>query len=277
MRLTCWFFIILGCSNALAGGPNPWRELDPRVRAGLSSLNMPAWARWGFMEWYARYYCPSARGKDFAALPLPSCPEASGLEAEYRYNHLFSLGDRVSAACVMTKLLSDFPAYPAEPPGLAEVTAAGDSAILEFNLKGATDDDRRDSERILRNYLERHGFVDSNGSSWGHRWGLRSSREGAEFHFEADQATWTKVNLHIDLKNPGLADNPIGVNASGVDHYFHDLRHRRKNYAPEDILATQPNACGVGRSDLELVAAASPPWAARKLRDLAGSRSLTCP
>ncbi len=244
-----------------AGGPvNAWRELKPEVRKALQSTltELPYWKKDDFVEWYAKWYCLAAAGKKFTDLPIAGCPDARELTPEYYYNHCLELNSRIAAACVTTKLLEDFPTYPLEPPGLGPVLGVSDSAVIVFQLTGKDEKQQRSFATALRATLKKAGYTEHNGAAWFHEWGLRSDKHGPQLHFGSSPKTPERINVHIDLWNPGKADGDAlpgtNVTIAGVEHYIRDDRERSENYTPENILSSHTDGCGVGPSDLGAVA-----------------------
>ena len=222
---------------------NSWRELTTPARERLSKVvtELPPWAMYNFTQWYAKYYCPEAAGIQ-PGQPLPAkCPKAEQFYGEYFYNNLLTLEQRVSLACLSSKLESELGANYMQTLGIRSVSYSGTSANVQFNMS-------RPIEEVTAELDKNPRFTSNNGAWYDREWGLRDKRVGAELHLEQPKGT-KLLAAHIDFDNPG---EERGIQS--VVHYVEDQTYRKENYTPDAILFTQPDACGVGYSDLTEVA-----------------------
>ena len=237
-----------------------WNELDPDLRKDLSQfLDNPdtfevAQKTPQFQDWWHRYYC-----KD----PSPfaeKCPTPRSVYAAYRFNHEFSIGERVTLACTFQTLQTEF-----KGRGLPIPTSLG--RILSSNSDGhnivftpnPSDPQGSDFKKALASF----GFTtDFNADGLSRRWGLRSSKKGTALHCytrEWDSIDKTKIYCHIDLFNPGKYLNGRGIKEkfycdlenikTGSSHTYIDLiLHFQRTSAA--LLNAMGTGCGLGKEDL---------------------------
>ncbi len=246
-RIALWIAFLFTLQAPAEAGS--FAELAPELRAVLQALT-PAPAdplsEAAFATWYRTDFCAQTAADPGATA---RCASPARAFAAFAYERR-TLAERVSLACVLTRVRDQLPGFPIEPSGVRSIAWAGDSATLDLDLAGGSDS-------AIRAALEGLGFTASNGSCWKGDclWGLRDSRVGPLLHWK-----WTEVggsarpviNVHIDLFNPGATSSGSGyeANLTGLHHLIRDELHRRENYTPLAIVAAFDDGCGLGLTEL---------------------------
>ena len=242
--------VLLGIvPSAWARKEGNWAELSPTARWAIARFLAPDPNRHlatefdhDFFDWYRSTFCgPSKTGLHCAQSAAEAYPE-------YRYDHL-SLNMRVAAACVVQKVVSDFGSPEKVPPEIGPIVLGDRQGFMEFSLKG----DVTNLISSLKDKLYTDDFMAARGEK---TWGLRSPKSGQELHWYQDYRLekQKRIHVHIDYVNPGKwSGNLLAGIGNGIEHAYFDLwgwDDRRLS----QMLFSQPDGCGIGKSDLAKIA-----------------------
>jgi hypothetical protein len=183
---------------------NPWRLLPAKIRQDLAIPLLERtrfhWDQSSFLSWLSQWYA----GKRV---------DPNSVYPEWRFNcgdGLKRPDERNMLLCLYAKLKRE---------------ALWDhiGGIHWFSLHAEMLFVPAKGESALRQALKARGYEDvvfaSNSKT---KWGVRSTRPGAELHFRGPETSTSNVyvNVHIDLHNPGRSV------LLGINHHRQDLTLR---------------------------------------------------
>lgn len=178
----------------------------------LDSKRFPDFERW----YKARY-----------KKPLPGSKEArNSAYASYYYNEVMDPLQRVSLSCMAAKLSSE-----GLWPAIQSVNFVNDQGVFLFTPVGG--------QATLKKTLEKKGYGDWWAASKGNPWGVRDHEQGVQFHIRGSDSD-DKVNIHLDLDNPGdppgRTSSPLAELPGAFSHLFGDLWGWEKTHTAPEIL-----------------------------------------
>ncbi len=226
---------------------NPWRLLSGDVQTDLQrTLVDPEVTSWftggnrnsvpkdidgarSFGSWYDEFYRKSATD-EVAVFP------------EWRFNHALTSAERNSLLCVYAKVKAE--KLWEQIRTIHWVGATGEILFVPNQPSDA-----------LRQFLTTRGYGDWWMASHNCRWGLRSRFRGVQLHFRGPRDNPSKVNVHVDLNNPGDPTTPGAKPTNAIQELGQALRHswrddtnRGTTHTPSQLRA------GLGSCGLSIVA-----------------------
>lgn len=218
---------------------NSWRMLAPEVQSELQTqlLDDDVYTWFGnsgtvpkdiprarsFNDWYNQYYGPSSSRKGIV--------ERTSVFSEWRFNHGMTFEQRNSLLCVYAKVKAE---------GLW-------TSIKSVHWVGATGEILfvpTMSSEAFHQFLLMRDYGDWWLASHNCKWGVRSRFRGAQLHFRGFQQDVKRVNVHIDINNPGDPATPGGP-ATGwakelpaaIQHLLEDNNRRGVTHVPAKLRA----------------------------------------